>query len=97
MKGLFSCIIGLLICAVALLQREINDLKGRLRQADQRTAAAIEKFESDLLAKLRADEKTRLAAQILADAQRKAAINEGLRHLPTGDLNKPALWGALPK
>jgi hypothetical protein len=97
MKGLFSCAIGLLICAVALLQREINDLKTRLRQADQRTVAAIEKFETDLLAKMRADDKTKLAAQVLADAQRRAALNEGLKHLPTGDFDKPALWGALPK
>ena len=97
MRLLLSSIVGLLICAVVLLQHEIEDLKTQVSQADQRAASAVKQFETDLLAKIRADESTWLAAQALGDKQRAAVLNEGLKHLPTRDLDKPLLWGALPK
>jgi hypothetical protein len=89
-----------LVAAIASLQWEIINLNSdleKLRVGDLTVVAAIQKFEKDLIAKQRADEKARLAAQAIQDAQRNAALQQGLNWLPTGDMNKPVLWGDQPK
>jgi hypothetical protein len=96
MKWLLSSIVVFITVVATQLQLEINDLKSRLEKVgalDSKAAAAIKQFETDFFAKVRADEKTRLAKEALAQAQRNAALREGLNWLPTKDMDKPVLWG----
>ena len=100
MKWIQPSVIALLIAMVAALQTEINNLKTQLAKMgslDAKAAAAVKQFETDFFAKLRADEKARLAQQAMQDAQRNRALQQGLNWLPTGDINKPVLWGEEPK
>ena len=101
MRWISPAFISLLCLAVVLLQREVIDLrKSQLAQAqalDAKAAAAIKQFEADFFAKLRADEKARLAKEALAQAQRNAALQQGLNWLPAKDMDKPVLWGDQPK
>jgi len=60
---------------------------------DSKSAAEIKEFEADFFAKVRADEKMRLAKEALEQAQRNATLREGLNWLPTKDMDKPVLWG----
>ena len=100
MKWIQPSVIALLIAMVAALQTEINNLKTQLAKMgslDAKAAAAVKQFETDFFGKVRADEKARLAQQAMQDAQRNRALQQGLNWLPTGDMNKPVLWGEEPK
>lgn len=95
MRWILASTFSILVVSVTVLQTELNDVRHRLAAAttqNQSTAAALEKLEKDLFAKMRADEKTRLAILALEQAQRNRAINEGLNRLPLGDFDKPMLW-----
>jgi len=97
---LVAVLCSALVAVIATLHWEIINLNSnleKLRVGDLTVVAAIQKFEKDLIATQRADEKARLAAQTMQDAQRNAALREGLNWLPTGDMNKPVLWGSQPK
>jgi hypothetical protein len=100
MKWIQPSVIALLIALLAAMQTEINDLKAqqaKIGSLDAKAAAAVKQFETDFFAKLRADEKARLAQQAMQDAERNRALQQGLNWLPTGDMNKPVLWGEEPK
>ena len=100
MKWIQPSVIALLIAMVAALQTEINNLKTQLAKMgslDAKAAAAVKQFETDFFAKVRADEKARLAQQAMQDAQRNRALQQGLNWLPTDDMNKPMLWREEPK
>jgi len=100
MKWIQPSVIALLIAMVAALQTEINNLKTQLAKMgslDAKAAAAVKQFETDFFAKVRADEKAKLAQRAMQDAQRNRALRQGLNWLPTGDMNKPVLWGEEPK
>jgi hypothetical protein len=79
----------------------MSDLKkAQLAQAaalDARAAAAVRKFEVDLFAKLRAQEKTALGAQAWQNMLRDEALKEGLNRLPMGDFDRPQYWNSPPK
>jgi hypothetical protein len=99
MKWLLSSIVVFITVVATQLQLEINDLKAQLRKMgtlDSKAAAAIKQFETDLFAKVGADEKTRLAKEAMEQAQRNAALQQGLNWLPTKDMDKPVLWGQEP-
>jgi hypothetical protein len=86
-KWIWPSVVALLMCCIAVMQKEIVDLQSR---ADP--AAAIQKFERDFFSRLNAEGKARAAQQAVQDAQWNAAVTEGLRGLPTKDLDKPAMW-----
>ncbi|MGA8659222.1 MAG: hypothetical protein WB586_24090 [Chthoniobacterales bacterium] len=90
--GIYALLIGALIS----LQLEIRNLNAELQKVRSgeasATAAAVAKFERDLLAKQRADEKARLAAQAQEDAARRRNIDQGLNRLPMGNFRAPVYW-----
>ena len=97
MKRLFALFVAFVSVIAVQLQVEINDLKVQLAKMgslDAKAAAAVKQFETDFFAKLRADEKARLAREAMEQAQRNAALQQGLNWLPTRDMNKPVLWGS---
>jgi hypothetical protein len=99
MKRLFALFVAFVSVIAVQLQVEINDLKVQLAKMgslDAKAAAAVKQFETDFFAKLRADEKARLAKEAMEQAQRNAALQQGLNWLPTRDMNKPVLWGEEP-
>src|SRR6516165_2678357 len=96
MKWLLASVVAFVTVVAAI---EINDLRvqvSKMGSFDAQAAAAVKQFESDFFAKLRADEKTRLAKEALEQAQRNAALQQGLNWLPTQDMNKPVLSGEQP-
>jgi hypothetical protein len=100
MKWLLSSIVVFITAVAVQLQLEIIDLRsqlGKVGTADSKAAAAIKQFEADFFAKVRAEEKARLAKEAVQQAERNAALQEGLNWLPTKDMDKPVLWGDLAK
>ena len=100
MKWILSLIVVLITAVLVQLQLQISDLRSQLGKAgtlDSKAAAAIKQFETDFFAKVRADEKTRIAKEAMEQAQCNAALQQGLSWLPTKDMDKPVLWGDLPK
>ena len=96
MKWLLASIVAFVTVVAAI---EINDLRvqvSKMGSFDAQAAAAVKQFETDFFAKLRADEKARLAREAMEQAQRNAALQQGLNWLPTRDMNKPVLWGEEP-
>jgi hypothetical protein len=73
------------------MQWEIADLRTQIRQLDP--AAAVKQLEKDLFAKMQGEQNLKRGAEAAQDAQRRAAIDEGLKHLPTGNFRSPAYWG----
>ena len=86
-KWIWPSVVGLLMCCIAVMQKEIVDLQSR---ADP--AAAIQKFERDLFARMQGAEDLRQAQQAAQQAQWNAAVTQGLHGLPMKDLDKPAMW-----
>ncbi len=83
--------------AVAALAAQIYGLGRRIVEIENhqnRTdTAAVSKFERDFFAKLQAYETARNVVLARQQAQRNAAVAQGLKGLPTGDMGKPVLWG----
>jgi hypothetical protein len=92
---LIAIVCAALIGALAALQWEIKRLEDRqekIRLGDAALLAAIEKFESDFLAKERAEEKARAGALAEQDAARRKQIDEALKALPMGSFRQPVYW-----
>jgi hypothetical protein len=86
---------AVLIAVVSGLQWEIKSLQAEQERARLREGAllaAIEKFERDLLAKQRVDEKQWLAALAEQDAARRKQIDDALKALPMGSFRQPVYW-----
>jgi hypothetical protein len=97
MKWLLASIVAFVTVVAAI---EIDGLRvqvSKMGSFDAQAAAAVKQFEADFFAKVAADEKARLAKEAMEQAQRNAALQQGLNWLPTGDMNKPVLWGEEPK
>ena len=90
---------ALLILALVGLQWEVKNLEielRNLRSAEAAAAAAVEKFEKDLLAKQRADQKAALGALSEQEAARRRNIDQGLNALPTAGFRSPVYWNGSP-
>jgi hypothetical protein len=87
------CVVSVVI--VGVLQWEIANLNSELeniRRGDTALSAAFEKFENDLAAKQRAEEKAKLGALAEQEAARRKNIDAGLNALPSGSFRQPAYW-----
>jgi hypothetical protein len=84
-----------LIATLATLQWEIKRLEDRQEKIQlgyTALLAAIQKFENDLLAKERAEEKAKATALAEQDAARRKQIDDALKALPMGSFRQPVYW-----
>jgi hypothetical protein len=89
-----SLLAGLAATAMQLhgVDQKLARIEDNQNKTDSSAAAAVTKFEKDFFAKLASDEARRQAALNFQQAQRNAAINQGLRGLPTGQMDHPQTW-----
>ena len=87
-RWILPSVVGLLMCCIVVMQREISEL-----QARPDPAAAIKQFERDFFARMQGAENLRKGAEAAQDAARRRNIDAGLSGLPTGNLRGPVYWG----
>jgi hypothetical protein len=87
-------VVGLaMTAAVAELRNEVLDLKKQIPASGDSAAAAVRQFEKDFFARMNGEAIARQNVLAQQQAQRNAAIQQGLNGLPMKNLGQPVPWG----